>query len=154
MVDLAGARQGRKNGGLDRFIVWIGTVGSRNAGLYFIDNTLGCIHLIETGGRTAMKWATRSHRRQMRYNKRQWTNSNWHRWFAWYPVLIAIEGTPDYWVWFEYIERKWKRAAYSGEGSWRYRRAGSRALGEQPLERLPAQPANSNQEPSRRYSGL
>ena len=54
--NLAGARQGRKNGGPDRFIFWIGTVGSGDAGLYFIDNTLGCIHLIETGGRTAMKW--------------------------------------------------------------------------------------------------
>ena len=95
-----------------------------------------------------MKWATRSPKRLM-------TNANWHRWFAWYPVLIAIEGTPDYWVWLEYIERKWKRGPYSDEGRWRYRRAGSQpSVGDQPLRKFPAQPANSNQEPSRRYSGL
>src|SRR6187551_857681 len=88
-----------------------------------------------------MEWASRSRKRQMRFQKRQVMNANWHRWFAWYPVMISIEGKTDYWAWLEYIERKWKTGAYTGEGQWRYRRAGS-----QP-RRLPAPPANTNQPP-------
>ncbi len=53
------------------------------------------------------------------------SHSEWHRWFAWHPVVIAIEGRSEYWVWLEIVERKWGRSRYSGKGKWRYRPAGS-----------------------------
>ena len=96
-----------------------------------------------------MEWASRSHKRQMRFQKRQVMNSNWHRWFAWHPVMIAIEGKTDYWAWLEYIDRKWKTGAYTGERQWRYRRAGSQSsVDNLRAKRLPAQPANTNHPPT------
>jgi hypothetical protein len=30
----------------------------------------------------------------------------WHRWFAWRPVVIGRNGNYREWVWWEWIERK------------------------------------------------
>src|ERR1700745_2118381 len=35
----------------------------------------------------------------------------WHRWFAWYPVVIARDNERAYWAWLQFVERKthWSR---------------------------------------------
>jgi hypothetical protein len=40
----------------------------------------------------------------------------WHRWFAWYPVPIMIDGKLH-----QNVERKWGTSRYSGTIKWRYR---------------------------------
>ncbi len=44
----------------------------------------------------------------------------WERWFAWYPVAVANR-EHSYWVWLEFVERKWGRNRYSGRRKRRYR---------------------------------
>ncbi len=71
-----------------------------------------------------MKWATRRHRDDLREQSR----SDWHRWFAWRPVVVNTgEGSQywEYWVWLEVVERKWGTSRYSGQQKWRYRPAES-----------------------------
>jgi hypothetical protein len=48
------------------------------------------------------------------------SQSEWHRWFAWYPVNIA---TDRHWAWLEFVERKWAFSTYTGEWKLRYRLA-------------------------------
>jgi hypothetical protein len=50
----------------------------------------------------------------------QW---EWHRWFAWHPVVIWIEGEKTTRVWLRQVERKRSRSRYTGEEKWRYRPA-------------------------------
>jgi hypothetical protein len=44
----------------------------------------------------------------------------WHRWFAWYPVPLVIDGKLHY-AWLHTVERKWGTSTYSGTIKWRYR---------------------------------
>jgi hypothetical protein len=46
--------------------------------------------------------------------------SEWHRWFAWYPVPTVISGKLHY-TWLQSVERKWGIGRYSGIIRWRYR---------------------------------
>ena len=54
-----------------------------------------------------MKWPTLRHTRAMRVARaqrvRHLTRSEWHRWFAWYPITVRVDG--EYWIWLEFIER-------------------------------------------------
>lgn len=34
---------------------------------------------------------------------RKW---GWHRWFAWYPVIVKRSVQADLWVWLEWVERR------------------------------------------------
>ena len=45
----------------------------------------------------------------------------WHRWFAWYPVIITRVGDPQFRAWLKFVERKWSPGTYTGAGKWRYR---------------------------------
>ena len=65
-----------------------------------------------------MRWATREYVRTEQARRR----SVWHRWFAWYPVVVRVEGEFDHWAWFEHLERKWSLGHYGDrKGHWRYR---------------------------------
>jgi hypothetical protein len=65
-----------------------------------------------------MRWVTREHVRTEQARKR----SVWHRWFAWYPVVVSVEAELDRWVWSEHLERKWSLGRYGNQkGHWRYR---------------------------------
>jgi hypothetical protein len=65
-----------------------------------------------------MRWVTREYVRTEQARRR----SVWHRWFAWYPVVVSVEGGVDHWVWFERLERKWSVGGYGDQkGHWRYR---------------------------------
>jgi hypothetical protein len=44
----------------------------------------------------------------------------WHRWFAWHPVPLVIDGKLHY-AWLQTVERKWGTSRYSGTIKWRYR---------------------------------
>jgi hypothetical protein len=44
----------------------------------------------------------------------------WEGWFAWYPVIIAIDGRLAYWAWMEFVERKWTLGGYIHKWSLRY----------------------------------
>ena len=44
----------------------------------------------------------------------------WHRWFAWHPAPIVIDGRLHY-AWLQSVERKWGSSRYSGTIKWRYR---------------------------------
>ena len=69
-------------------------------------------------GITTVRWATRQHVRTEQAKRR----SVWHRWFAWYPVVVSVEGEFDHWVWLEHLERKWSVGGYGDQkGRWRYR---------------------------------
>jgi hypothetical protein len=46
--------------------------------------------------------------------------SEWHLWFAWYPVMIWVEGKPAR-VWLRYVQRKLGTSRITGEPKWRYR---------------------------------
>jgi hypothetical protein len=48
------------------------------------------------------------------------THSEWHRWFAWYSVVVWIERRPTR-VWLRYIERRLGTSRVTGEKKWRYR---------------------------------
>ena len=45
----------------------------------------------------------------------------WHRWFAWYPVVIARDGGLAYWAWLEFVERQTAWSRSTGEWIRRYR---------------------------------
>ena len=45
----------------------------------------------------------------------------WHRWFAWYPVIITAVGEPQTRVWLYFVERRWSPGTHTGVGNWRYR---------------------------------
>jgi hypothetical protein len=47
-------------------------------------------------------------------------HAEWHRWFAWHPVVLWIEGRPTR-VWLRYIKRRLGTSRVSGERKWRYR---------------------------------
>jgi hypothetical protein len=64
-----------------------------------------------------MRWVTREHVRTEQARRR----SLWHRWFAWYPVVVSVEGEFDHRVWLEHLERKWSVGRYRNHGHWRYR---------------------------------
>jgi hypothetical protein len=49
------------------------------------------------------------------------SQSEWHRWFAWYPVNIATDESLAYWAWLEFVERKWGFNTYTGKWILRYR---------------------------------
>jgi hypothetical protein len=49
--------------------------------------------------------------------------SEWHRWFAWYPVVISIQGIRIR-VWLRHIQRKLGTSRLTGERKWRYRSPG------------------------------
>ena len=69
-----------------------------------------------------MKWTTRKRRHDLRMQ----FQSEWHRWFAWRPVVVVTEeGGSEYWVWMETVERKWGSGKYTGRRKWRYRPAQS-----------------------------
>ena len=65
-----------------------------------------------------MRWVTREYVRTVQAKRR----SVWHRWFAWYPVIVSVEEESDHWVWLETLERKWSLGRYADrKGHWRYR---------------------------------
>ena len=50
----------------------------------------------------------------------EYSNMNWHRWFAWHPIDIDYKRH-----WLTYVERKWDMGDKTGEALWRYRIASS-----------------------------
>ena len=65
-----------------------------------------------------MRWVTREYVRTEQARRR----SVWHRWFAWYPVVVCVEEDFDHWVWLERLDRKWSLGRYGDhKGHWRYR---------------------------------
>jgi hypothetical protein len=79
-----------------------------------------------------MKWSMGNHSRLSRAmsrfkgsleNRRVLDELEWHRWFAWYPVVVARNNELAYWAWLQFVERKthWSRSM----GVWilRYRPA-------------------------------
>jgi hypothetical protein len=72
-----------------------------------------------------MKFLARSHTRL----QRPASLLKWHRWFAWYPVVVRFENGLKHWVWLEHLERKWSLGRYGDrKGHWRYRHPMVRAL--------------------------
>src|SRR6476661_1221731 len=51
----------------------------------------------------------------------------WHRWFAWYPVVVATDNERAYWAWLQFVERKTHCSRSTGEWILRYRSALRRA---------------------------
>jgi hypothetical protein len=47
----------------------------------------------------------------------------WHRWFAWYPVIVARDNELAYWAWLQSVERKTHWSRSTGEWIVRYRSA-------------------------------
>jgi hypothetical protein len=45
----------------------------------------------------------------------------WHRWFAWYPVVVARDSGLAYWAWLEFVERRTGRSRSTGEWILGYR---------------------------------
>jgi len=45
----------------------------------------------------------------------------WHRWFAWYPVVVARDDELAFWAWLQFVERKTHRSRSTGEWILRYR---------------------------------
>lgn len=43
--------------------------------------------------------------------------TQWHRWFAWYPVNDVRMTTK----WLQFVERRWDKGEKTGEAEWRYR---------------------------------
>ena len=65
-----------------------------------------------------MRWPTREYVLTSRAKQR----SLWHRWLAWYPVIVSVKDEFDHWVWLERLERKWSVGHYGDQkGHWRYR---------------------------------
>ena len=68
-----------------------------------------------------MKWKMRNHSRLSRAmsrlrgsleNRHVLDELEWHRWFAWYPVIVARDHELAYWAWLQFVERKthWSRS--------------------------------------------
>ena len=54
------------------------------------------------------------------------SEGEWHRWFAWYPVVVVTGRDSAHWVWLEFIERKWRTSRRgSGRKHRRYRLPGN-----------------------------
>ena len=51
----------------------------------------------------------------------------WHRWFAWYPVVVARDNERAYWAWLQFVERKTRQSRSTGEWIFAYRLASRRA---------------------------
>ena len=77
-----------------------------------------------------MKWSMRHHSSLSRAMSRLRRSielmrvldaSEWHRWFAWYPVVLARDSGLGYWAWLEFIERKTSSSRSTGEWIRRYR---------------------------------
>jgi hypothetical protein len=47
-------------------------------------------------------------------NRRVLDELEWHRWFAWYPVIVAKDDELAQWAWLQFVERKthWSRVRY------------------------------------------
>jgi len=45
----------------------------------------------------------------------------WHRWFAWYPVVVGRGDELVYWAWLQFVERKTHWSRTMGEWISRYR---------------------------------
>jgi len=43
--------------------------------------------------------------------------TQWHRWFAWYPVNDVRMTTK----WLQFVERRWDKGEKTGDAEWRYR---------------------------------
>jgi hypothetical protein len=83
-----------------------------------------------------MKWAMRNHSHLSRAMSRlrgsietRRVLLEWHRWFAWYPVVVARDNELAYWAWLQFVERKTRRSTSTGEWILRYRSASRRAQG-------------------------
>jgi len=83
-----------------------------------------------------MKWSMRNHSRLSRVMsrlrgsieaRRVLDELEWHRWYAWYPVVVARDNELAYWAWLQFVERKTKRSKSTGEWVLRYRSASRRA---------------------------
>jgi hypothetical protein len=37
---------------------------------------------------------------------KQYLRQNWHKWFAWFPVVIKVIDNRKQYCWLEYVERK------------------------------------------------
>jgi hypothetical protein len=48
------------------------------------------------------------------------SQSEWHRWFAWYPVVVRIHRKRTR-VWLRHIERRLGTSRLTGKRKWRYR---------------------------------
>jgi hypothetical protein len=67
-----------------------------------------------------MKWPARKNVRLSEMSP--YSEGEWHRWFAWYPVSMATARDSAHWVWLEFVERKWRTSKYgSGRKRLRYR---------------------------------
>jgi predicted metal-binding membrane protein len=67
-----------------------------------------------------MKWPARKNVRLSEMSP--YSEGEWHRWFAWYPVSMATARDSTHWVWLEFVERKWRTSKYgSGRKRLRYR---------------------------------
>ncbi len=67
-----------------------------------------------------MKWpARRDVVRARRSASSPHSEEEWDRWFAWYPVIVATGKDSAYWVWLEFVERKWRASRYGSGSKWR-----------------------------------
>ena len=62
-----------------------------------------------------MKWLSRG-----KGGPRAESQSEWHRWFAWYPVLVTTKGKRTR-FWLRHVARKLNTSRSTGERKWRYR---------------------------------
>jgi hypothetical protein len=99
-----------------------------------------------------MKWSLRNHSRLNRAmsrlrgsieTRRVLDELEWHRWFAWYPVVVARDNERAYWAWLQFVERKTHLSRSTGEWILRYRSALRRA------ERAAHEPRTNRQNSAR-----
>jgi hypothetical protein len=64
---------------------------------------------------------TEEAKRKIRVQKRRLAIKEWHKWFAWYPVIIRIENDHNIKAWMQYVERK---TEYFWPTEWEYRERG------------------------------
>jgi hypothetical protein len=50
-----------------------------------------------------------------------YSEGEWDRWFAWYPVTVVTSKYSAHWVWLAFVERKWGASRYGGTGTRRRR---------------------------------
>ena len=99
-----------------------------------------------------MKWSLRNHSRLSRAmsrlrgsieTRRVLDELEWHRWFAWYPVVVARDNERAHWAWLQFVERKTHWSRSTGEWMLRYRLALRRA------ERADREPRTNRQNSAR-----
>jgi hypothetical protein len=56
-------------------------------------------------------------------NRRVLDELEWHRWFAWYPVVVARNNELASWAWLQFVERKTHWSRSMGQWILRYRSA-------------------------------